>query len=190
MPVDEALRIAREVADALGYAHGRGVVHRDIKPENILLEGGHAVVADFGIARALDAAGRARMTQTGLAVGTPAYMSPEQAAGEPDLDGRSDLYSLGCVLYEMLAGEPPFTGPSVQSIIAKRFIEDAPELRAGRDTGAGTGAPRRRTAAPARNQRPLRDRGGAGPRPLAFIGRAGGRRRRPRRRSRSCRSPT
>src|SRR5262249_20116489 len=110
LPVDEALRIAREVAEALGYAHARGLVHRDIKPENILLESGHAVVADFGIARAVSAADSEKLTATGIAVGTPTYMSPEQAAGRRDLDGRSDLYSLGCVLYEMLAGQPPFTG--------------------------------------------------------------------------------
>ncbi len=112
LPVDDALQIAREVADALSYAHSHDVVHRDIKPENILLAGGHARVADFGIARAITEAGGQRLTQTGLAIGTPAYMSPEQAAGSRDLDGRSDLYSLGCVLYEMLAGEPPFTGPA------------------------------------------------------------------------------
>src|SRR5512136_3438958 len=115
LPVDDALRIAREVADALSYAHSRGVVHRDIKPENILLEEGHAVVADFGIARA--AAGAEKLTATGVMVGTPAYMSPEQAAGSRELDGRSDLYSLGCVLYEMLAGQPPFTGPTAESVI-------------------------------------------------------------------------
>ena len=104
LPIPDALRIAGEVSDALSYAHARGVVHRDIKPENILLEGGHAVVADFGIARAVSAAGGERLTQTGLSVGTPPYMSPEQASGETDIDGRSDLYSLACVLYEMLGG--------------------------------------------------------------------------------------
>ena len=117
LPLDDALRIAREVADALSYAHGRGVVHRDIKPENILLESGHAVVADFGIARAVSAAGASSLTQAGTAIGTPTYMSPEQAAGEQDLDGRSDLYALACVTYEMLAGQPPFTGPTVESLI-------------------------------------------------------------------------
>jgi serine/threonine-protein kinase len=117
LPIGDALRIAGEVADALDYAHRHGVVHRDIKPENILLEEQHAVVADFGIARAIHAAGGARLTETGIAVGTPAYMSPEQAGGDRDLDGRSDLYSLGCVLYEMLAGEPPFTGPTVESLL-------------------------------------------------------------------------
>jgi eukaryotic-like serine/threonine-protein kinase len=110
LPVEDALQISREVADALSYAHSQGVIHRDIKPENILLEAGHAVVADFGIARAVDEAGGETLTGTGHPLGTPAYMSPEQAAGSRDLDGRSDLYSLGCVLYEMLAGHPPFVG--------------------------------------------------------------------------------
>ena len=112
LPVRDALRIAREVADALAYAHARGVIHRDIKPENILLDSGHAVVADFGIAQAIDIAGKERLTGTGVAIGTPAYMSPEQVAGERDLDARSDLYALACVLYEMLAGQPPFVGPT------------------------------------------------------------------------------
>jgi len=133
LSLDEALRIAREVADALSYAHSHGVVHRDIKPENILLQGGHAVVADFGIAKAITAAGSERLTGTGLAIGTPAYMSPEQSAGEPDLDGRSDLYSLGCVLYEMLAGEPPFTGPSAQAILAKKLSEPLPRISVVRE---------------------------------------------------------
>lgn len=110
LPIADALRIASEVSDALSYAHARGVIHRDIKPENILLEGGHAVVADFGIARAVSAAGGERLTQTGMSVGTPAYMSPEQAVADDALDGRSDLYSLACVVYEMLAGQAPFTG--------------------------------------------------------------------------------
>jgi len=134
LPVDEALRLTREVADALGYAHSQGVVHRDIKPENILLERGHAVVADFGIARAVASAGADRLTQTGIAVGTPSYMSPEQSVGESDLDGRSDLYSLGCVLYEMLAGEPPYTGLTAQAIIAKRFREPVPRISTLRET--------------------------------------------------------
>jgi serine/threonine-protein kinase len=125
LPVDEALRIAREVADALSYAHGHGVIHRDIKPENILLESGHALVADFGIARAADSAGADRLTDTGLALGTPAYMSPEQAAGGRDLDGRSDLYALGCVLYEMLAGQPPFSGSTMESV-ARQHITATP----------------------------------------------------------------
>jgi hypothetical protein len=117
LPVDEALQIAREVADALDSAHRHHVIHRDIKPENILLEEGHAVVADFGIARAVDVAGGTRLTETGIALGTPEYMSPEQAAGSGELDGRSDIYSLGCVLYEMLGGQPPFTGVTVESIV-------------------------------------------------------------------------
>ena len=128
LPLNDALSIAREVADALGYAHGRGVIHRDIKPENILLEGGHATVADFGIARALSAAGAERLTRTGTSIGTPLYMSPEQAAGDPDLDGRSDLYSLGCVLFEMLAGQPPFTGPTAESVTRQHMITEAPPV--------------------------------------------------------------
>ncbi len=128
LPLDDALQIAREVADALSYAHSRGVIHRDIKPENILLEHGHAVVADFGIARAVDAAGGTQLTETGLAIGTPRYMSPEQAVGESELDGRSDLYTLACVLYEMLAGQPPFTGPTVESVIHQHLAVDAPPI--------------------------------------------------------------
>jgi len=128
LPLDDALQIAREVADALSYAHARGVVHRDIKPENILLEGKHAVVADFGIAKAVDAAGGGQLTETGMAVGTPAYMSPEQAAGGQDLDGRSDLYALACVLYEMLAGQPPFTGPTAESLVRQHIMVDAPPV--------------------------------------------------------------
>ncbi len=125
LPIDDALGIAREVADALGYAHSVGVIHRDIKPENILLERGHAYVADFGIARALSAAGAERLTQTGITVGTPLYMSPEQAAGASDLDGRSDLYSLACVLYEMLAGEPPFTGATAAVVTRQHLVTEA-----------------------------------------------------------------
>jgi serine/threonine-protein kinase len=134
LPLEEALQIARAVADALAYAHKHDVVHRDIKPENILLEAGHAILSDFGIARAITAAGGEKLTETGMALGTPAYMSPEQAAGETQLDARSDVYSLGCVLYEMLAGEPPFTGPTAQAIMAKRFTEPARELRRVRET--------------------------------------------------------
>ncbi len=123
LPVAETLQIAREVADALAYAHGRDVVHRDIKPENILLSGGHAVVADFGIARALSAAVAEdlRLTQAGLSIGTPAYMSPEQAMGEDVVDGRTDLYALGCVLYEMLAGQLPFAGKSPMAVLANKM---------------------------------------------------------------------
>jgi eukaryotic-like serine/threonine-protein kinase len=128
LALEEALQIAREVADALSYAHSRGVIHRDIKPENILLESGHAVVADFGIARAISAAGGEQLTGTGVAIGTPAYMSPEQAAGSKDLDGRSDLYALGCVLFEMLAGQPPFTGPTVDSIVHQHLVVEAPNV--------------------------------------------------------------
>src|SRR6185312_4944652 len=119
LPVTDAVRIAREVADALGYAHGHNVIHRDIKPENILLQDGHALVADFGIALAVQQAGGARMTQTGLSLGTPQYMSPEQAMGEKTLGARSDIYALGAVTYEMLSGEPPFTGPTAQAILAQ-----------------------------------------------------------------------
>src|SRR2546427_3063133 len=107
LPLDEALRIACDVADALGYAHGQGIIHRDIKPENILLSGDHAIVADFGIARAISAAGSLTLTQAGQQIGSPGYMSPEQAMASSDLDARTDIYSLGCVLFEMLAGEPP-----------------------------------------------------------------------------------
>jgi serine/threonine-protein kinase len=125
LPVDDAVRIAREVADALAHAHAAGVVHRDIKPENILLQDGHARVADFGIALAVEHASGARLTQTGLSLGTPQYMAPEQAMGERTIDARADIYSLGCVLYEMLAGEPPFTGPTAQAVLA-RVITDTP----------------------------------------------------------------
>ena len=134
LPIEDALQIAREVADALGYSHSHGVIHRDIKPENILLVGGHAVVADFGIARAVDAAGGPRLTATGLAVGTPTYMSPEQASGEQQLDARSDIYSLGCVLYEMLAGAPPFVGPTPHAVLARKAVESVPSLRVVRET--------------------------------------------------------
>ena len=133
LPLDDAIQIAREVADALSHAHSHDVVHRDIKPENILLEAGHAVVADFGIARAVTVAGGEQLTATGLAVGTPAYMSPEQGAGEP-VDGRTDVYSLGCVLYEMLAGEPPYTGATAQAIQARRLTDPVPPLRTVRAT--------------------------------------------------------
>ena len=133
LPVEDALRIAREAADALDYAHQQGIVHRDIKPENILLAGRHALVADFGIARALDASGE-QLTETGMAVGTPAYMSPEQAGGQRELDGRTDIYSLGVVLYEMLAGETPFHAATVQAMIARRLAETARPLRTIRET--------------------------------------------------------
>ncbi|HEX6645346.1 MAG TPA: serine/threonine-protein kinase, partial [Gemmatimonadales bacterium] len=129
LPVDEALRIAREAALALDYAHRHGVIHRDVKPENLLLSAdGDTLVADFGIARSLEGADDA-LTQTGVVIGTPAYMSPEQASGEAALDARSDVYALGSVLYEMLAGEPPFTGPTAQAITAKRFRDPVPSVR-------------------------------------------------------------
>jgi eukaryotic-like serine/threonine-protein kinase len=124
LPVADTVQIAREVADALGHAHARGVIHRDIKPENILLQGGHALVADFGIALAVQSAGGQRMTQTGLSLGTPQYMSPEQALGERVIDARSDIYALGAVTYEMLAGEAPFTGPNVQAVVARLISEE------------------------------------------------------------------
>jgi len=129
LPVEEAVRIAREVASALSYAHSHDVVHRDIKPENILLSGGEAVVADFGIARAIVAAGTEKLTDTGLAVGTPGYMSPEQATAEAHIDGRADTYALGCVLYEMLAGHPPFLGTTAQEVLARHTLDPVPPLR-------------------------------------------------------------
>jgi Tol biopolymer transport system component len=134
LPVDDAIRIGREVADALQYAHEHGVIHRDIKPENILLQGGHALVADFGIALAASKVGGNRMTETGMSLGTPQYMSPEQAMGERELDARTDIYALGCVMFEMLAGEPPFTGPSAQAIVAKVVTAPAPSVRSKRDS--------------------------------------------------------
>ena len=133
LPLDDTLKLGRAVAAALHYAHRHNVVHRDIKPENVMLNEGEPMVMDFGIAKAVSAAADT-LTQTGTAVGTPAYMSPEQAAGEAELDGRSDVYSLGCMLYEMLAGQPPFTGPTAQAVIAQRFSEPVPRLRALRDT--------------------------------------------------------
>ncbi|HEV2084486.1 MAG TPA: serine/threonine-protein kinase, partial [Gemmatimonadales bacterium] len=134
LPLDDALRITTQVLSALDYAHAHGVIHRDIKPENILLEGDQAVVADLGIARAIGVAGDDRLTQTGMAVGTAVYMSPEQAVGQRDLDGRTDVYSLGVVLYEMLAGEAPFIGPSAQAIVARRLTEAPRPLRSARET--------------------------------------------------------
>jgi serine/threonine-protein kinase len=132
LPVDEALRIACEVADGLHHAHEHGVIHRDIKPANIMLSDGHARIADFGVARAIEEAGGQKVTATGLAVGSPVYMSPEQATGEP-ADRRSDVYSLGCVLYEVLAGEPPFTGPTAQAVLRRKLVEPAHSLKALRE---------------------------------------------------------
>jgi TolB-like protein/tRNA A-37 threonylcarbamoyl transferase component Bud32 len=133
LPLDAAFQIAREVGSALQYAHERGVVHRDIKPENIMLSGAHALVADFGIARAVQAAGAAQLTQSGMVMGTPQYMSPEQAAGAT-VDARTDQYSLACTLYEMLIGQPPFTGPSSQAVIARHLLDPVPSLRVVRQT--------------------------------------------------------
>ncbi len=141
LPLDESLRITTEVAEALSYAHARGLVHRDIKPENILIDNGHAVVADFGIARAISTAGGESLTQTGLAIGTPAYMSPEQAAGGSDIDGRSDQYALACLTYEMIAGQPPFTGPSAVSVVHQHLAAEArpvSQLRAAVPTQVST----------------------------------------------------
>jgi eukaryotic-like serine/threonine-protein kinase len=137
LPVEDALHLAREVADALAYAHAHGIVHRDIKPENILLHGGHALVADFGVALAVQEAGGERMTHTGLSLGTPQYMAPEQATGERAVDARADVYALATVLYEMLVGEPPFTGPSTQAIVARLLTEEPRPL-----------TPRRRSVPP------------------------------------------
>src|SRR6185503_15084192 len=134
LPVADALRITREVADALGAAHALGIIHRDIKPENVLLQGGHALVADFGIALAVQHAAGQRLTQTGLSLGTPQYMSPEQAMGEKAIDARSDIYALGAVTYEMLTGEPPFTGATVQAIVAKVLTEKPTSIATVRDT--------------------------------------------------------
>jgi len=129
LPLDEALRIVKGVADALAFAHRKGIIHRDIKPENVLLQGGHALVADFGIARALSLAGDLALTQTGVVVGTPSYMSPEQTVGDSAVDGRSDIYSLACLLFEALTGSPPFKGGTAADVARKRLTEAAPRLR-------------------------------------------------------------
>jgi eukaryotic-like serine/threonine-protein kinase len=133
LPIDDAIQITLEVADALGYAHAQGIVHRDIKPENVLLSGGHALVADFGIARAVTEGTAQKLTQTGMAVGTPVYMAPEQSVGEA-VGPTADLYSLGCVLYEMLAGEPPFTGKNAMALMARHAMESVPSIRIVRTT--------------------------------------------------------
>ena len=134
LPVDVAVRLASEIGSALDHAHREGIVHRDIKPENILLNNNSALVADFGIARAITEGGGEKLTRTGITLGTPTYMSPEQAMADPVLDGRSDVYSLGCVLYEMLAGTPPFSGPTAQAIIARHQLDEAPSLSIVRGT--------------------------------------------------------
>ncbi len=128
LPIEEAIQVILEVADALGYAHEQGIIHRDIKPENIMLSNGHALVADFGIARARTEAGQQKLTQTGMAVGTPVYMSPEQSTGET-VGPTADVYSLGCMLYELLAGEPPFSGPNAMVIMARHAMEAVPSIR-------------------------------------------------------------
>ena len=133
LPIDDALAIATTIADALAYAHERGFVHRDIKPQNILLSRGHAMLADFGIARAMDSTGGERITESGVALGTAMYMSPEQGSGG-QVDGRSDIYALGCVLYEMLAGAPPFTGPTPQAVLARHAIDPVPPIQTVRQT--------------------------------------------------------
>src|SRR5881296_1203411 len=132
LSIEETVRIATQVASALDYAHRQGVIHRDIKPENILLHEGEAVVADFGIALALEEAGAERLTHSGLSLGTPQYMSPEQGSGSGELDGRCDIYSLGCVLYEMLAGHAPFAGGTAQETLARHALEPVPSVRAAR----------------------------------------------------------
>ena len=134
LAVDEAIRITQQVADALAYAHAQGVIHRDIKPENILLDGSGAMVADFGIARAVSVAGGETLTRTGMAVGTPTYMSPEQAMGSRDVTPESDIYSLACVVYEMLAGQPPFTGPTAMALLARHSLDNVPSLKIVRGT--------------------------------------------------------
>src|SRR6476660_5444088 len=123
LPVPEATRILRDVADALSYAHRHGVMHRDIKPDNVLLSDGHALVTDFGVAKALDEARQSSLTSTGLALGTPAYMAPEQAAADPHTDHRADLYALGVLGYEILAGRPPFTAPTAQAVVAAHLLQ-------------------------------------------------------------------
>ena len=130
--MEDALRIARNVLAALAHAHAHGIIHRDIKPENILLQGGEAVLADFGIARAISAAGGESLTQTGTAIGTPIYMSPEQSLGTRELDARSDVYAMGCVVYEMLGGHPPFMGTTAQEILRRHVTDPVPSLGSAR----------------------------------------------------------
>ncbi len=134
LPVDKAVQYAREIADALDYAHRSGVVHRDIKPENVMLSNDHVLVSDFGIALAVTAAGDDKLTDSGLTIGTPHYMSTEQASGDAAIDGRSDIYSLGCVLYEMLAGTPPFSGRNAQAVMSRHMLDPVPSIRTVRET--------------------------------------------------------
>jgi serine/threonine-protein kinase len=129
LDIGQALTIAGDIAEALEYAHGQGVVHRDIRPENILLESGHALVSDFGIVSVLETAGGEQLSVSGVALGHPGYSSPEQAMGEGPPDGRSDIYSLGCVLYEMLAGEPPFTGATATAVLARQLSDEVRPIR-------------------------------------------------------------
>lgn len=138
LPLAEALRLVREIGEALHYAHGEGLIHRDVKPENVLLSQGHALVADFGIARAVGVAAGDRLTRTGLSMGTPTYMSPEQAGGEREVDARADQYSLACVLYELLAGQPPFTGPDVFAILSRQVLDPVPPLTTLRPSVPGS----------------------------------------------------
>ena len=152
LPLEDAFQIIRDVAAALDYAHQRGYVHRDIKPENILLTGERAIVLDFGIARAIEVAGDSSITSGNVVIGTPLYMSPEQGSGQKQLDGRTDIYSLACVLYEMLAGTPPFTGGTPQAVLARHMFDPPPGSR-------WYGAPclprwRRRSARPCPRCRP------------------------------------
>ena len=134
LSIDEAIDLTKQIAEALTFAHSKGVIHRDIKPENILLSKGQALVADFGIARAVSVAGGERLTRTGMAVGTPTYMSPEQAMGSKDVTPESDVYSLACMVYEMLAGQPPFTGPTAMALLARHSLDNVPSLKIVRGT--------------------------------------------------------
>ena len=133
LPFDDVISIASDILEGLGYAHSLGFVHRDVKPPNVLLTNGRALLADFGLARTVDTTDTRRLTLTGVAIGTAEYMSPEQAAAEEQMDGRSDLYSLGCVLYEMLTGTPPFTAPNARAVMTRHFVDPVPDIRALRD---------------------------------------------------------
>ena len=134
LSIDDALELTQQIGQALDYAHSMGVIHRDIKPGNILLSGKQASIADFGVASAVDIAGGKQLTARGVAIGTPEYMSPEQGSGTEDLDRRTDIYSLGCVVYEMLVGEPPFKGTSARAILARHMMESPPSIRVVRPT--------------------------------------------------------